>query len=94
MNDPDDPLNALIFELGADPHAEFESKIFVGVGASVAACLGHQADGIGFGHPLLDADFVAVQTGLTFNCGEFAIIERWVMHLFPDAEELDGIPVS
>jgi len=35
-----------------------------------------------------------VETGLTFNYGEFATIKTWVENRFPDAEELDGIAVA
>ena len=48
---------------------------------------------IGFSHPLFDTDLVTVKSGLTFNCGEFAIIKRRVVHLLPDSEKLNGILV-
>ena len=37
---------------------------------------------------------VAVETGLAFNCGEFAGVKIGVINGFPDAEKLDGVPIS
>ena len=36
----------------------------------------------------------AVETGLTFNCGEFAGIKIGVVNGFPDTEKLDGVAIS
>ena len=47
-----------------------------------------------FFDPFFDADLVAVQTGLTSNYGEFAIIKIWVEYRFPDAKELNGVSVT
>ncbi len=57
-----------------------------------AFSFGCESDGVGLFHPLFDADFIAAQTRLTFNCGEFAEIKRRVMGLFPDTQKLDGNP--
>lgn len=86
-------LDEVDFELGADPHSEFEGDILVGVGAAVATCRGPQADGVGLFHPLLDAQLVAVQARLTFNCGEFAGIKIGIVDRFPNPEKFDGVPV-
>jgi hypothetical protein len=43
---------------------------------------------------LLGADFIAVQSGVAFNYGEFAIIKSGIVNLLPDAEELNRIAVS
>ena len=66
----------------------------MGIRAAVPAGAGFQADGFGFLNPLLDAEFVAVQAGLTFNYGEFARIKVGVMNGLPNAEEFDGIAVA
>ena len=44
--------------------------------------------------PLLDAYLITVQSSLTFNCGEFAIIKIWIEDGLPNAKELHCIPVS
>lgn len=87
-------LDEVYFEFGADPHAEFKGDVLVGEGAAVTPGTGAQANGVGLGHPVFDADLVAVQAGLTFNCGEFAIIKTGVVDAFPDAQELDRVPVA
>lgn len=49
-------------------------------------------DGIGVQAVIdLGAEFVAVQSGLTFNSGEFARIIVRVVKGFPDTEEFEGI---
>src|SRR6266699_228327 len=55
------------FELRADPHAELKGDVLVGVSAAVAPSGGFQANSLRFLHPLLDAQLVAVEPGLTFN---------------------------
>ena len=82
------------FELGADPHAEFKGDVRVSIGAAVAPGGGLNADCVGLCDPLFDADLVAVQAGLTFNCGEFAIIKTRVEHRLPDAKKLNGVAVA
>lgn len=86
-------LDEVYLELGTDPHAEFKRDVFMGIGASVAACGGLQADGSCLFDPIFDADLVAVEAGLAFNCGEFAIIKRGVVDRFPNSQKLDGISV-
>ena len=49
---------------------------------------------MGFGDPLFDADLVAVEASLAFNCGEFAIIKAGIVDAFPNAEKLDGVAVA
>ena len=45
-------------------------------------------------NPLFDAEFVAVQTSLTSNCGEFAIIKIRVVDLFSYPEKFNCVSVS
>ena len=87
-------LDEIDFEFRADPHTELEGDVLVRESAAIAASRGFESDGIGLFHPILDADFVAVQPGLTFNYGEFAIIKTRVVNRLPNAEELHGIPVT
>ena len=87
-------LDEVNFEFGADPHAEFKGDVFVGECAAIPARAGFQADGVGLFHPILDADLVAVQARLTFNCGEFAIIKTGVVDGFPNAKKFDGVTVA
>ena len=44
--------------------------------------------------PLFDAELIAIQAGMAFNYGEFAIIKIWVVDLFPYPKEFDGVSVS
>ena len=39
-------------------------------------------------------DSEILQPGLTSNYGEFALIELWIMHSFPDTQKLNTIPIS
>ena len=82
------------FELRADPHAEFEGDILVCISAAVSAGARLESDRSGFLNPFLHTEFIAVETGLAFNCGEFAGIKIGVINGFPDAEKLDGVPIS
>ena len=66
----------------------------MGVGASVATGFRLKADCVGFLYPFFDAEFVAVETGLTFNCGEFAGIEMRIVDGFPDSKKLHGVAVA
>jgi len=81
-------------EFGTDPHSEFKCDILVCIGATVSSRFCHQTNCVGFGNPFFDTELVTVQTGLTFNYGEFAIIKFWIMHLFPYTQEFDGIQIS
>ena len=86
-------LDEVNLELGANSHAKLEGKVAMGVGAAVASGAGAEADGSGFLHPFLHAEFVAVEPSLTSNYGEFAGIKLWVVDGFPDAKEFDGVPI-
>jgi hypothetical protein len=66
----------------------------MGKSAAIAACCGFESNSVGFLNPFFDTDLVAVQSGLVFNYGEFAIIKSGIEHRFPDAEELDGVPIA
>ena len=87
-------LDQVNLEFSTDPHAKFKRDVLVGISAAVASRRGPQADGAGFFHPLLDAEFVAVQARLAFNCGEFAVIKSRVVDAFPDAQKLHRVPIS
>lgn len=63
-------------------------------GSTIGASLGYQTNCMGFRYPFFDADFVALQASLTFNCGEFAIIKIQVVNLLPDAPEFDRIAIA
>ncbi len=82
------------FELGADPHTEFKSDIGMGEGAAVASGSGFKTDGVGFLNSFLYADLVTVESCLTSNCGEFAVIKIGVENGLPNAQKLDGIPIA
>ncbi len=92
--EPTELLDQVDLELGADPHSEFEGDVGMCVGATVASGSGFQPDGIGLGDPFLDADLVAVEACLAFNCGEFAIIKVGIEYRLPDAKELHRVPVA
>ena len=77
-------LDQVNFEFSADPHTEFRGNVFVRVGTTVPSGGSPQATQVGFCDLVLDADLVAVQAGMTFNCGEFAITKIGVMDAFPD----------
>jgi hypothetical protein len=55
---------------------------------------GPQSDGMRLLHPFLDANLIVMQSGLTSNCGEFAIIKIGIIDGFPDTKKLDGIAIS
>lgn len=65
-----------------------------GVYTSVSSCLGNDAYGICFLHPLFCAQPTAVQACLTFNHVEFGIILIGAIQLLPDAKELHRVSVS
>ena len=68
------------FELGADPHTKFEGDVGMRKRAPIPPSGSFEANGVGFFNPLFNADLVAIQASLAFNCGEFAIIKSWVVH--------------
>ena len=87
-------LDQVCLEFRAYPQPEFECDVLVGVGTPISAWTGTQTDRVGLLHPLLDAEFVAVQSGLRSNCGESAIIKPGIMDTFPDAKELDRVTIT
>jgi len=62
------------FELRADPRPELKSDVRMGESAAISPRCGLEPNSVGFLDPFFDTDLVAVQTGLTFNYGEFAVI--------------------
>ena len=82
------------FELGTDPHTKFEGDVGMRKCAPIPPSGSFESNGVGFFNPLFDADLVAIQASLAFNCGEFAIIKSGVEDRLPDAKELYGVPVS
>jgi len=92
--EPLELLDQVDFELGADPHPEFEGDVVVGVSATVTTRRRSQADCMGLFDPLLHTELEAVQPGLTFNYGEFAGIKLRVVDCLPDAEEFHSVAVA
>ena len=82
------------FELGADPHTKFEGDVGMRKRAPIPPSGSFEANGVGFFNPLFNADLVAIQASLAFNCGEFAIIKSGIEDGLPYAKELHGVPVS
>ncbi len=76
-------LDELEGELGAEPGAELEGDVAVGVGAAIAACLGMQPNG-GCGiYPLFGGQEKTVTPGLVSNSLEFEGIKTRVVELLP-----------
>ena len=82
------------FEFRADPHSKFKGDIRMGVGAAIASRSGPEPNCVGLFDPLLDADLVAIQSGLTSNYGEFAIIKIGIEDRLPNAKELHRVPIT
>ena len=82
------------FELGTDPHTKFEGDVGMRKCAPIPPSGSFEANGVSFFNPLFNADLVAIQASLAFNCGEFALIKSGVEDRLPDAKELYGVPVS
>ena len=53
------------FELMANPHGKLEGNVLMGIGTTVTAGFGLQADSIGTGNKLLDTYLESVQPRLT-----------------------------
>lgn len=87
-------LDQIDFELRADPHTELEGNVLVGICPAVSSSLRFEANRTGLFYPLLDTEFVAVQTSLTSNYGEFAIIKIGIVDLLPDSKELNSVSIS
>ena len=87
-------LDEVDFKLGTDPHSKLKGYVLVGISAAVASSRGSQPNGIGLFYPFLNAQLVAVQSGLTFNYGEFAVIKIWVVNRFPNTKKFHGVAVS
>ena len=68
-------LDQIDLEFRADPHSEFKRDIFIGVCTAISPGTRLQSDGIGFFDPFLHAELIAVESCLTSNYGEFAIIK-------------------
>jgi hypothetical protein len=66
----------------------------MGVGAAIAPRSCPETDRVGFFDPVLNADLVAVQSSLTFNYGEFALIKIRIEDGLPDAEEFHRVPIA
>jgi hypothetical protein len=80
-------------ELRAEPRAEFERDVFVGVGAAVAACTRDQPFGSGKFDPFFGRQEKAVPSRLISNSLEFEGIKIGVVDPLPDAKEQDGVLV-
>ena len=82
------------FEFRADPHSEFKGDVRMGECAAIASRSCPETDRVGLFDPFLDADLVAIQSSLTFNYGEFAIIKIRIEDGLPDTEELHRVPIA
>lgn len=87
-------FDELDLEFWTDPHPKLEGDIFMCVCPAVPTNAGYQPYRIGFRLPILDADLIAVQSSLTSNYGEFAIIKIWIVYPLLDSEKLHCIPIS
>ena len=68
-------LDQIDLEFRADPHTEFKGDVFVCVGTAISPSTRHESNRVCLFNPFLHAELIAVQTGLTSNYGEFAIIK-------------------
>lgn len=87
-------LDEIDLEFRTYPHSKLECNVAMGVCASVPTGCCSQPNGVRSFDPVFDADLVAVQTLLTFNCGEFAIIKIRVVNGFANAKELNGVSIA
>src|SRR5690606_3247888 len=67
-------------KLRTNPHSKFEGYITMSVCTTISSCSGLYANGVGFFNPFFYTDFVIIQSRLTFNYGEFAIIKIGVVN--------------
>ena len=51
--------------------------------ATISSCFGLKTNGVGPGNELFDANLEPIESGLTSNCGEFAVIKIGIVHLLP-----------
>ena len=82
------------FELRTNPHGKLEGDILVGIGATISSCFGLKTNGVGPGNELFDANLEPIESGLTSNCGEFAIIKIGIVHLLPYAYVFQCITIT
>ena len=66
----------------------------MGVGSTIAASLGNNANGAGRIHPLLWRHHKAVQPCLTSKRIEFDTVKIWIVECFPHTEKLDGVSIA
>jgi hypothetical protein len=86
-------LDQVELEFRAEPRAELEGDVLVGVGAAVAAGTRDETIGSGQVDPLLGREEETVPARLISNSLEFEGIKTGVVDAFPDAEEQDGVLV-
>jgi hypothetical protein len=72
-------LDEIELELRAEPGAELEGNVAMGVGATVSAGLGMQADGTRGLDPLLCRQIETIAPGLVSNSLEFGGIETGIV---------------
>jgi len=75
-------LDEVQLELWAEPRAELERNVFVGIGATTAPCFGIDANGAGGLDPFFRRQREAIQTGLALKPIEFDRFKRRVVDLF------------
>ena len=82
-------------KLDRNPRSELKRDVLVRVSAAaVAASSGNQTNGPGGLNPALGRQDKTVQSSLLFNPIEFDGIKTGVVQPFPNAEELNGVPIS
>ena len=88
-------LDEVELELRAEPGAELKGDVLVGVGAAtVATGFGLESDGTRGFDPLSGREGKAIQAGLVSKGFEFETFECWIVNLFPDADEFEGVAVA
>jgi hypothetical protein len=87
-------LDEVELELDGNPRRELERDVLVRVSAAIAPSLRHDANGPRALNPLLRREDEAVQPGLNSNPIEFDGVKSRVVEPLPDAQELDGVPIS
>jgi hypothetical protein len=72
---------------------DHDGDVASGVCSSEPYCFGAKANRMGALHKLLDTYLEGVESGLSPNCGEFAIVEIRVVDLLPDADEFKSVSI-
>lgn len=88
-------LDEVELEFRAEPGAELEGNVLVGVSAAtVATGFGLESDGSRGLDPLSRREGKAIQPGLVSKGFEFETFKRRIVNLFSDADEFEGVAVA